>query len=66
MKNDLLNLLYKLRKEETLSKENTELINEAIDNLESASSVAEIKEIALLFLRIFLNHFNPDDWDVFK
>ncbi len=66
MKNEFLDLLYKLKKEETFSEENNKIVNDMIEKLESASSIAKIKEIALLFMRLFLNHFNPDDWDIFK
>lgn len=66
MKSEFLDLLYKLKKEETFSEENIKMVNDTIEKLESASSIAEIKEIALFFIRLFLNHFNPDDWDIFK
>jgi hypothetical protein len=66
MENELLELLNKLKSEETFSRENSEMLDNAIEKLESVNTNSDIKEIAILFMRLFLECFDPEKWDLFN
>ncbi|MBX2948113.1 MAG: hypothetical protein KF704_02450 [Crocinitomicaceae bacterium] len=57
-KNELLELLYKLKKEETLTIENRILLENTIKKLEKSNTLAELKEIALVCIRILNSYWN--------
>ncbi|WP_341906288.1 hypothetical protein [Fluviicola taffensis] len=65
MNKELLEVLYKIRNEETLSNENNEALSNIINVLETENDHNKIKQALTVFMRIFLDYFNPEDWDIF-
>ena len=65
MNKQILEVLYKIKDEETLSNENYKALSNIIDVLETENDINTVKQTMLVFMRIFLDYFNPEDWDFF-